>query len=197
MIGRLRGPLIAKQPPLLVVEVLGIGFELEAPLAVFAALPEVGREVQLLTHLALRDEQPVLYGFLREAERRLFRELIRVSGIGARTALAVLSAASPEECARWIEGADIAALTRIPGIGRKTAERIVVELRERAGDWLAGAARPEAAAAPGDALGEAVLAMRRLGFGPREAEELVRAVAGDGESTEAIVRKALRQATRG
>jgi Holliday junction DNA helicase RuvA len=196
MIGRIKGILLAKHPPMLVVDVHGVGYELEAPLGVFAALPDLGRPVELFTHFAQREDQAVLYGFLREAERRMFRELLRVNGIGAKIALAILSAASAEQCARWIETADLAALTRIPGVGRKTAERIVVELRERASDWLAQAAAADASPAS-DPLSEASAALRQLGYKPQEAERLVRAVQAEGDSAEALLRKALRQALKG
>ncbi len=196
MIGRLKGLLLAKHPPVLVIDVQGVGYELEAPLSVFAALPELGRPVELYTHFAQREDQAVLYGFLSEAERRMFRELLRVNGVGAKIALAVLSAASAEQCARWIEAADLAALTRIPGIGRKTAERIVVELRERATEWSSHLAAPVSSGAP-DPIAEAAAALRQLGYKPHEAERLVRAVHGDGDSAEELLRKALRQALKG
>lgn len=196
MIGRLKGILIAKQPPVLVVEVQGVGYELEAPLSVFAGLPELGRPVELFTHFALREDQAVLYAFLRDADRRMFRELLRVNGVGAKIALAVLSATSAEQCARWIEAADLTALCRIPGIGRKTAERIVVELRERAGEWSRSLASC-ANASPADPTAEAIAALRQLGYKPHEAEQLIRAVFSEGDSAEELLRKALRQALKG
>lgn len=196
MIGRLKGILIAKQPPVLVVDVHGVGYELEAPLSVFTGLPELGRPVELFTHFALREEQAVLYAFLRDADRRMFRELLRVNGVGAKIALAVLSAASPEQCARWIESGDIAALTRIPGIGRKTAERIVLELRERAADWSRQVASLTSHS-PSDPIAEATAALRQLGYKPQEAERLVRAVLAEGDSAEELLRKALRHALKG
>ena len=134
MIGRLRGTLIAKQPPALVVDVNGVGYELEAPMSTFFDLPETGREVALFTHYAVKEDTAVLYGFLREAERTLFRALQKVSGIGAKISLAVLSGVSTDEFARLIHQGDVAALTRIPGIGKKTAERMLVELRDRVSD---------------------------------------------------------------
>ena len=118
MIGRLRGTLLAKQPPALVVDVNGVGYELEAPMSTFYDLPETGREVALFTHYAVKEDTAVLYGFLREAERTLFRALQKVSGIGAKISLAVLSGVSTEEFARLIQQGDVAALTRIPGIGK-------------------------------------------------------------------------------
>ncbi|HEV7490834.1 MAG TPA: Holliday junction branch migration protein RuvA, partial [Rhodanobacteraceae bacterium] len=135
MIGRLRGTLIAKQPPSLVIDVGGVGYELEAPMSTFFDLPETGREVGLYTHYAVKEDTVALYGFLREAERSLFRSLQKVSGIGAKISLAVLSGVSTDEFARLIQLGDVASLTRIPGIGKKTAERMLVELRDRVIDF--------------------------------------------------------------
>jgi Holliday junction DNA helicase RuvA len=133
VIGRLRGILVHKQPPGLMIEVGGVGYELEAPMSTFYDLPEIGREVTLFTHYAVKEDSVALYGFMREIERRLFRDVQKVTGIGAKIALAILSGASVDEFARLVQGGDVTALTRIPGIGKKTAERIVVELRDRAG----------------------------------------------------------------
>ena len=126
MIGRLKGILVAKQPPSLVLDVHGVGYELDAPMSTFYELPELGREVQLYTHYAVKEDTVALYGFFREAERALFRTLQKVSGIGAKISLAVLSGVSTDEFARLIQLGDVAALTRIPGIGKKTAERMLV-----------------------------------------------------------------------
>ena len=134
MIGRLRGILAYKQPPWLVIDVGGVGYELEAPMSTFYDLPDVGRDVILFTHHAQREDSVSLYGFLRESERRLFRDVQKVSGIGAKIALAVLSGVSVDEFARQVQAGDIAALVRIPGIGKKTAERMVVELSDRVSD---------------------------------------------------------------
>jgi Holliday junction DNA helicase RuvA len=131
MIGRLRGSLVAKQPPWLVLDVGGVGYEIQAPMSTIFDLPEVGKEVTLLTHYAVKEDTAALYGFLRDSERVLFRTLQKVSGIGAKIALAVLSGVSVDEFARLVQSGDIASLTRVPGIGKKTAERIVVELRDR------------------------------------------------------------------
>src|SRR5699024_2916449 len=180
MIGRLRGTLIHKQPPWLVVDVGGVGYELEAPMSTFYDLPEVGREVSLFTHYAARDDSVSLYGFLTEAERRMFRDVQKVSGIGARIALAILSGASVGEFALMVQAGDIAALCRIPGIGKKTAERIVVELRDRAVDLAAGAATPAAGAVPADPMSEAVVALQQLGYRPAEAQKMARAAAAEG-----------------
>ena len=193
MIGRLRGTLLSKQPPWIVLDVGGVGYELEVPMSTLYDLPETGREVTLLTHYAIREDTAALYGFLREDERALFRNLQKVSGIGARIALAVLSGVSTQEFARLVREADVAALTRIPGIGKKTAERIVVELRDRV-DAAANAAAPGAARVPSSPQEEAVAALQQLGYKPVEAARLAKNAAQDGDDAEAIIRKALRAA---
>ena len=195
MIGRLKGILIHKAPPWLVVDVSGVGYELEAPMSTFYDLPEVGREVFLFTHHAQKEDSVSLYGFLRESERRLFRDVQKVSGIGAKIALAVLSGASVDEFARLVQASDVTALTRIPGIGKKTAERMVVELRDRAAD-LAGGALASATGLPGDPLSEAITALQALGYKPAEAERMAKKAAADGDDAAVIIRKALQSALR-
>ena len=197
MIGRLRGTLLAKQPPWLVVDVGGVGYEIEAPMSTVFDLPEVGREIALFTHYAAKEDTVALYGFLREAERTLFRALQKVSGIGAKTALAVLSGASVDEFARLVQTGDVAALTRIPGIGKKTAERIVVELRDRVdGIALASVGTGNAGAGPKDPVAEASVALQQLGYKPVEVARLVKDAAAAGDDAEAIIRKALKAALR-
>ncbi|RMH94141.1 Holliday junction branch migration protein RuvA [Lysobacter pythonis] len=197
MIGRLKGTLIHKQPPWLVLDVHGVGYELEAPMSTFYDLPEVGREVSLFTHYAQKEDSVSLYGFLGEAERRLFRDVQRVSGIGAKIALAVLSGVSVSDFARLVQSSDVTALTRIPGIGKKTAERMVVELRDRAADLSGGPAASLPGQAP-DALSESIIALQQLGYKPAEAERMAKKAAGEGEgdSAEAIIRKALQSALK-
>lgn len=199
MIGRLRGTLLSRQPPWLLVEVGGVGYELEAPMSTIYDLPATGKEVILLTHYAAKEDSVALYGFGTEAERTLFRQLLKVSGIGAKIALAVLSGASADEFARVVHAGDVTALTRIPGIGKKTAERIVVELRDRIdspGAAVAGAAIVSRGV-PRDARGEAEVAMQQLGYKPAEAARLVGKAATDGDNAEAIIRKSLRFALDG
>lgn len=195
MIGRLKGILIHKAPPWLVVDVHGVGYELEAPMSTFYDLPDVGREVFLFTHYAQKEDSVALYGFLREAERRLFRDVQKVTGIGAKIALAVLSGTSVDEFARLVQTGDVTALTRIPGIGKKTAERMVVELRDRAAD-LAGSPVAASAGLPGDPLGEAITALQALGYKPAEAERMAKKAAVEGDTAETIIRKALQSALR-
>ena len=196
MIGRLRGILALKQPPWLVVDVNGVGYELEAPMSTFYDLPELGREVSLFTHYAQREDSVSLYGFLREPERRLFRDVQKVSGIGAKIALAVLSGVSVDEFARLVQAGDITALTRIPGIGKKTAERMVVELRDRAADLAGGGVPGAMAAGAGDPVADAVTALQQLGYKPAEAARMAREAAAPGDEAATIIRKALQSALR-
>jgi holliday junction DNA helicase RuvA len=198
MIGRLRGVLLHKQPPWLVIDVGGVGYELEAPMSTHYDLPVLGKEVSLFTHYAVKEDTVALYGFLRESERSLFRTVQKVSGIGAKIALSILSGASVEEFARMVQIGDIAALTRVPGIGKKTAERIVVELRDRL-DGLNVATlggMGNRGAVPQDPVAEATVALQSLGYKPAEVTRLVKDAAAEGDTAEAIIRKALKAALR-
>lgn len=194
MIGRLRGILAYKQPPWLVIDVGGVGYELEAPMSTFYDLPDVGREVILFTHHAQREDSVSLYGFLRESERRLFRDVQKVSGIGAKIALAVLSGVSVDEFARQVQSGDIAALTRIPGIGKKTAERMVVELRDRVAGL--GSNPLGSPSLPNDPQSEATIALQQLGYKPAEAVRMAREAVAPGDDAAMIIRKALQSALR-
>ena len=196
MIGRLRGLLAHKSPPWLVVDVNGVGYELEAPMSTFYDLPEVGREVALFTHYAQKEDSVSLYGFLRESERRLFRDVQKVTGIGAKIALAVLSGVSVDEFARLVQTGDITALTRIPGIGKKTAERMVVELRDRAADFIGGGTSIGLTQAPADPLSEAMSALQQLGYKPADATRMARDAHTAGDDAASIIRKALQSALR-
>jgi Holliday junction DNA helicase RuvA len=193
MIGRLHGTLVAKRPPWVLVDVGGIGYELEVPMSTLYDLPDTGKEVVLITHYAHKDDTVALYGFLREAERTLFRDLQKVSGIGARIALAVLSGVTTDEFARLVQAGDVAAMIRIPGIGRKTAERIVVELRDRVA-VVTATATGGPAPAPRDPRSEAEAALQQLGYKSTEAARLAAAAAAEGDDAETIIRKALRAA---
>ena len=194
MIGRLRGILAYKQPPWLVIDVGGVGYELEAPMSTFYDLPDVGREVILFTHHAQREDSVSLYGFLRESERRLFRDVQKVSGIGAKIALAVLSGVNVDEFARQVQTGDVAALTRIPGIGKKTAERMVVELRDRVVDL--GSNPLGSPSLPNDPQSEATIALQQLGYKPAEAVRMAREAVAPGDDAAMIIRKALQSALR-
>jgi Holliday junction DNA helicase RuvA len=199
VIGRLRGEIVAKRPPHLLVDVSGVGYELEAPMSTFYDLPAVGAAVVLHTHLVIREDAHVLYAFAREAERALFRSLLRVSGVGPKMALAILSGMNADEFARCVQRDDTAALSRLPGIGKKTAERLIIEMRDRLArlddEAFAVAVRPQAtgAGAP-SALEDAVSALIALGYKAPEASRMVRAVAADGLSSEDLIRAALKAA---
>jgi holliday junction DNA helicase RuvA len=195
MIGRLKGTLVHKQPPWLMIDVGGVGYELEAPMSTFYDLPDVGREVVLFTHHAVKEDSVALYGFMREIERRLFRDVQKVTGIGAKIALAILSGASVDDFARLVQTGDVAALTRIPGIGKKTAERIVVELRDRAADFTGGPASIVGKGVPNDPVAEASIALQQLGYKPAEITRMLKEGAA-GDSAEDIIRKALKSMLR-
>jgi len=193
VIGQLRGTLVDKQPPSLLVEVQGVGYELEAPMTTFYDLPDSGSQVQLYTHLVVREDAHLLYGFSRRSQRDLFRSLLRVNGVGPRVALAILSGLNTDEFLACIAGEDVTRLTHVPGIGRKTAERLIVELRDRLlpEAELAGEGTGTAAAVT-DPVGEAVRALIALGYKPQEASRAVRAVGSGAETSEEIIRQALK-----
>ncbi len=198
MIGRLRGTLAQKQPPLLLVDVNGIGYEVEAPMSTFYQLPALGETVVLHTHLVVREDAHLLFGFASESERRLFRTLIKVNGVGAKLALTILSGISADEFARSVQDNDTAALVRLPGVGKKTAERLIVEMRDRLADWegpavLPGVAPAQAAVTPAaDEVRDAISALIALGYKPPEASRLVSKVETEGLSSEEIIRAALK-----
>lgn len=197
MIGRLRGVILEKRPPWLLLDVHGVGYEIEAPMTTFYRLPAVGAEVSLHAHLVVREDAHLLYGFMEARERALFRALIKVSGVGARLALAILSGMEADSFARCVQDGDVAALTRLPGIGKKTAERLVVEMRDRLADWGGGAVlpasdRPGGSGAPATPVDDAVSALMALGYKQAEAARAVKSVAAEGLTSEEIIRRALR-----
>ena len=197
MIGSVRGRIASKTPPQLMVDVGGLGYELEAPMSTFFHLPAVGQEVSLLTHLVVREDAHVLYAFATEAERRLFRSLIKVSGVGPKIALALLSGISVEAFSRCVVNEDITALTKVPGIGRKTAERLVIEMRDRLGDPAAPASAGIVSVAIGASPeSEAYGALVALGYRPAEATRLLKAAGPGTHSTEELIRRALQGANR-
>ncbi len=201
MIGRLRGVLSEKRPPYLLVEVNGVGYDLEASLSTFYKLPEIGREVTLYTHLAIREDSHTLYGFAALAERTLFRNLIKVSGIGAKLALLILSGMTVDSFARCVQESDTAALTRLPGIGKKTAERLIVEMRDRIdtlelGEDLGigrGRRVTPVVASPVD---DAISALVALGYKLPDAARMVNVLDTDGLPGEEIIRRALQASVR-
>lgn len=195
MIGRLSGRIAAKQPPWLLLDVAGVGYEVEAPMSSFFRLPAVGETVTLHTHLVVRDDAHLLFGFTSHEERSLFRALIKVSGVGPRVALAVLSGVSVEGFWNAVRLGDTPLLTRIPGIGKKTAERLLMEMRDRATDANALAA-PQLDRGAADPLAEARAALTALGYKPAEVTRYTESAYKEGMGTEAIIREALKRALR-
>jgi holliday junction DNA helicase RuvA len=193
MIGRLTGTLLGKEPPLLWLDVNGVGYELEAPLSTFYKLPETGARLTVHTHLTVREDAHILYAFGSPAEKALFRQLIKVTGVGPKSALTVLSGIAADEFWDTIRANDVAKLTRLPGIGKKTAERLVLELKDKAGEHATTAAKPGS----GDgAVPQAVSALVNLGYKPAEAQRLAEAAYRAGDSPEQVIREALKRALR-
>lgn len=197
MIGLLRGQVVHKQPPFLLLDVNGVGYEIEAPMSTFYVLPLDDTPVTLHTHLAIRDDAHVLYGFASAHDRALFRALLKVSGVGGKVALAILSGMTADEFSITIQAADVAALTRLPGIGKKTAERLIVEMRDRL-EKLGPGASGAAAGVPGSVVktvespvDDALSALQTLGYKPAEAQRMLRGVEDEGLSTEEIIKAAL------
>ncbi len=201
MIGRLRGILAEKKPPFLLLDVNGVGYELEAPMGTIFQLPEVGQEITLHTHLAVRDDAHLLFAFATLAERTLFRTLIKVNGVGAKLALTILSGISADEFARCVQEGDTASLVRLPGVGKKTAERLIVEMKDRLDDWqpapvlLDGGVAPVVAPSV-DAVKDAISALVSLGYKPPEASRLISKLDTEGLDSEGIIRAALKQAVK-
>jgi Holliday junction DNA helicase RuvA len=196
MIGYLRGVLVRKQPPMLMIDVGGVGYQLEAPMSTFYALPAMGEEVLLHTHLVVREDAHLLYGFATEPERRLFRDLLRVSGVGPKIGLALLSGISVDAFLLCVEAQDVESLVRLPGVGRKTAERLLVEMRDRIralGEAGTLPGQRSKGAGPGPEA-EAYAAMVALGYRPAEVTRLLNGVSTEGATTEDIIRDALRLA---
>ncbi|MGA2709272.1 MAG: Holliday junction branch migration protein RuvA [Steroidobacteraceae bacterium] len=200
MIGFLKGRLAAKNPPFLLIDVNGVGYELEAPMSTFYGLPAAGEGVALFTHLVVREDAHILFGFGTEGERRLFRGLLKVSGVGPKIALGILSGASVEDFLRTIEAEDVAMLTRIPGIGRKTAERVIIEMRDSVKKLTMSASGADSApafAAPASPQSEAYAALVALGYKPPEVMRLLKAADEPGLSTTELIRRALKTAGKG
>lgn len=202
MIGRLRGVVLERKPPELLIDVNGVGYEVEASMNTFYALPESSDPVTLYTHLVVREDAQLLYGFSDERERRMFRELIRVRGVGAKLALAILSGMSADQFVGCVHEENTMALVRLPGVGKKTAERLIVEMKDRLKEWDSFAPSLEQGAAPVvaasvDVQSEAVHALISLGYKPQEASRLVSAVEKmDQLSSEEVIRLALKQSVR-
>jgi Holliday junction DNA helicase RuvA len=193
MIGRIQGVLLEKNPPQIIVDCHGVGYELEVPMSTFYGLPATGERVSLLTHLLVREDAHLLYGFGTEGERRAFRQLLRISGVGARTALAVLSGLSVSELAEAVTLQESGRLTRIPGIGKKTAERLLLELKDKLGVELTnlGTTTSVATTRPAPATSDMLRALLALGYSEKEAVAAVKQLP-DGLSVADGIRQALK-----
>jgi len=197
MIGRLQGTILEKQPPQMLVDVHGVGYEVEAPMSTFYQLPAVGETVVLHTHMLVREDAQLLYGFASQSERSMFRNLIRINGVGAKLALTILSGISADEFALCVQNNDTAALVRLPGIGKKTAERLIIELRDKLKHSEAHEGMPASLShpsQPADEVSEAVSALVALGYKPQEASRMVRAIEPGDKTTEDIIRLSLKSA---
>lgn len=200
MIGRIRGTLVHKQPPDILVDVAGVGYELQVPMTTLFQLPALGDEVVLLTHFAVREDAQQLYGFIDERDRGLFRQLIKVSGVGPKLALTILSGMDAASFARCVQRGDLSSLVALPGVGKKTAERLLVEMRDKFKGWLEemDAQAPELSGAaapvrPTDKVADAEGALVALGYKPAEASRAVAAVNDDGvDNSEELIRRALK-----
>ena len=200
MIGFLRGKLINKAPPQLLLDVQGVGYEVEAPMSTFYDLPALGEEVRLHTHLVVREDAHILFGFASEMERMLFRSLIKVNGVGPKMALTILSGQSVDEFYRCVDDNDVKALVRLPGVGQKTAERLMIEMRGRLPELSGDRSSPNRSQSPSAVANspkqEAISALIALGYKPQDASKMVQAVASDDKSCEDIIRLALRSTVK-
>jgi Holliday junction DNA helicase RuvA len=198
VIGRLRGTLAEKQPPHVIVDINGLGYELEVPMTTLYRLPSVGEPLTLHTHLVVREDAHLLYGFFEKRERELFRELIRLNGVGPKLALALMSGLEVDELVRCVQAQDTSVLVKIPGVGKKTAERLLVELKDRFKAWVTVpgmsnlVVEPRAGGAVSSAENDAVSALISLGYKPQEASRAVSAIKEDGLSSEDMIRRALK-----
>lgn len=200
MIGHIRGTLLDKRPPWLMVEVAGLGYELEAPMTVFYELADIGQDVALFTHFVVREDAQLLFAFSSRYERGLFRALIKVNGVGPKLALAILSGMEAERLVRCIEQQDVSSLVKVPGVGKKTAERLVIEMSDRLGS-LEG--RPVSLSGtttinlPADVVQDAVAALESLGYRLRDAQTAIAKVEGaETLSSEELIRNALKRLAR-
>lgn len=192
MIGRIRGTLIEKRAPEILVESAGVGYEVLVPMTTLYQLPDVGAEVTLLTHFVVREDAQLLYGFIDAQTRSLFRDLIKVNGVGPKLALTVLSGVDVGEFVALVLAGDSASLVRLPGVGKKTAERLVVEMRDRLKDYQATGTNFAPVSRKPDAGGEAEEALIALGYKPQEASRAIAAIADDSLPVEALIRQALK-----
>ena len=195
MIGSLRGKLVAKQAPQVVIECSGVGYEVETPMSTFLELGPIGDDVFLHTHFVVREDAQTLYGFTSDSERQLFRTVLKISGVGAKMGLAILSTMSSADFQRCVEYEDAATLIKVPGVGKKTAERLIIEMRDKfeTSGEPSGPSRITAEASP---RSEAVDALIALGYKAGEVNKLIASLEVEGETAEDIIRQALRQAAR-
>jgi Holliday junction DNA helicase RuvA len=198
MIGLLRGIILEKQPPQLLLDVNGVGYEIDAPMSTFYHLPDIGQQVTLHTHFIVREDAHHLYGFYAREERALFRTLLKVNGVGPRLALTILSSIDPSEFVRCIITNEMESLVRIPGVGKKTAERLIIEMRDKVSNWHQGEAPMESMAMKAtpnknQATQDAVSALIALGYKPQEASRAVAKVDDGTLPSEEIIRRALRE----
>jgi Holliday junction DNA helicase RuvA len=196
VIGFVRGKLVVKAPPHLTVDVGGVGYDIEAPMSTFYALPAVGADVRLLTHLVVREDAHILYGFGTQEERALFRNLLKVSQIGPKIALAILSGVSVDGFSTLVKLQDSAALTKIPGVGRKTAERVLLEMKDRLDALDEARISGAMPMTPSSVEGEAWTALVALGYKPAEVTSMLKPFAGQGGTAEELIRRALQSTVR-
>lgn len=194
MIGRLRGILLEKQPPQLLLDVQGVGYEIQAPLSTFYRLPEIGQPITILTHLIVREDAHVLYGFIEERERNLFRNLIKVTNVGPKSALTILSGIEPNAFVRCVMDNDVTSLAKLPGIGKKTAERLVVEMRDRLSAWQEQIVTTELSSPheTNRTVQDAISALVALGYKPQEARQAVLKIEKNNLSSEELIKLALK-----
>lgn len=195
MIGQIRGIILDKQAPQLVVDVQGIGYEIDAPMSTFYQLPDAGKEVRLYTHFVVREDAQHLYGFYTREERQLFRTLLKVNGVGPRLALTVLSSATPDEFVRCVLNNDTESLVKLPGVGKKTAERLVIEMRDKLTEWspVSGKGAISAPTERHQTLQDAIAALLSLGYKQQEANRVVTKIDDGAAASEELIRRALRE----
>jgi holliday junction DNA helicase RuvA len=195
MIGQIRGIILDKLASQLIVDVHGIGYEIDAPMSTFYQLPDIGHEVRLYTHFVVREDAQQLYGFYTQDERQLFRTLLKVNGVGPRLALTVLSSTSPDEFVRCVLNNDTESLVKLPGVGKKTAERLVIEMRDKLSEWSPAMAKGAVAAQGGrhQALQDAIAALLSLGYKQQEASRVVTKIDDGAAASEELIRRALKE----
>ena len=202
MIGRLRGILVEKHPPEILIEVSGVGYEVNMPMTCFYKLPKEGEEAVIYTHFVVREDAQLLFGFNNKTERALFRELLKANGVGPKLGLAILSGMSAEQFVACVHNEDATSLVKLPGVGKKTAERLVLEMKERLKDWGMDLFTPytdgailemqEDPTVKGNAQDDAIAALMALGYKANQAEKAVKAIKGQGHSSEVLIKEALK-----